>query len=174
MIKKFFALLLLFILTFFTLTTETLAQKIGDSSPSATNTVSSFELFWPLSAGKTIDDPVYFLKTFKENLRGMLIFSEANKADYAVYLGTKRILEAEKLLKENKKDFADKTLDKALEQFEIAQKNIEEASIKKMDNRDSANIIKSRLNNLTNFLSTLNSVKANEVLEKVKELNIKL
>ena len=155
-----------------------LAQKVTTSpSPSVMPSpvvMNSNELFWPLAAGKTIDDPLYFLKTFKENLRGWLIFGNAQKAEYAVFLGTKRVLEAEKLLKEDKKEVANRTFDKALEQFEIAQKNVEEASNKKMLSKGSVDTMKPRLNNLVNFLPTLDFDKANEVLQKVKELNSKI
>lgn len=144
-------------------------KKIIETEP-----VNSNELFWPLAAGKTMDDSLYFLKTFKENLRGWLIFGNSQKADYAVFLGTKRVLEAEKLLKEEKKDAADKTFDKALEQFEIARKNIEESSGKKMILSDSVATMKPRLGNLLDFLPTLMSDKANEVLKKARDLNSKL
>lgn len=156
-----------------------LAQKAKISpSPSASPlliaVINSNELFWPLAAGKTTDDSLYFLKTFKENVRGWLIFGNAQKADYAVFLGTKRVLEAEKLLAEDKKDFADKTFDKALEQFEIARKNIEEASGKKMLLSNSVATMKPRLGNLIDFLPTLMSDKANEVFKKARDLNSKL
>src|SRR3989338_9481511 len=78
---------------------------------------TTFEAFWPLTAGKTIDDPLYFLKVWKENFRGMFIFGNPKKAEYAVYLGTKRVLEAEKLLKNGKKELAHQTLVKATQQF---------------------------------------------------------
>ena len=156
------------------------AQNVKTSpSPSLSDVVTptefnSNEVFWPLAAGKTIDEPLYFLKSFKENLRGMLIFGNSQKADYAVFLGIKRVLEAEKLLKEEKADFANKTFDLALAQFEAAQKNIEEASSKNMLSKGSVDTMKNRLNNLTDFLPTLSSDKANEVLQKVNELNSKI
>lgn len=170
------------LLSFFIVPGVVLAQKIEASpSPVASSsaspgptTMNSNELFWPLSAGKTIDDKFYFLKEFKEKLRGWFIFGEAQKADYSVFLGTKRVLEAEKLLDEGKHEFANQTFDKALEQFESAQKNIEEASGKKMLFNDSVMTMKPRLNNLTDLLPTLESDKANEVLQKVTDLRTKL
>lgn len=73
--------------------------------------VNSFELFWPLVAGKTISDPLYKLKLFKENLRGAFIFGNLQKTDYLVFLAVKRSLELEKLLGENDLPAAQKTAD---------------------------------------------------------------
>lgn len=167
-----FAIAILFLIPF-----TALAQRVSPSpslSPSSVLVVNSYEIFWPLTAGKTIDDPLYFLKTFKENVRGWLIFGSAQKADYAVFLGTKRVLEAAKLIAEDKKELANQTFDKALEQFEIAQKNVEEASSKDALLANSVATMKPRLTNLINFLPTLKSDKANEVLQKVSDLNNKL
>lgn len=60
--------------------------------------VNSFSLFWPISAGKVMGEPLYFLKSFKEDLRELLIFSDLKKAEYNVTLSEKRVVEAEKLL----------------------------------------------------------------------------
>ena len=135
---------------------------------------TTFEAFWPLTAGKTIDDPLYFLKTLKENFRGMFIFGNPKKAEYAVYLGTKRILEADKLFNDGKNELANKTLDKALEQFNVAEKNI---SVVKTSNRTlGPNIatMKPRLDNLLILLPSIPSDKMEELLQKVKNLQINL
>lgn len=177
-ILSLFSLLLL-LLVFLVTPEIASAQKVKTLPfpsvfPSPVAVINSNELFWPLAAGKTMDDSLYFLKTFKENVRGWLIFGNAQKADYAIFLGTKRVLEAEKLLKEEKKDAADKTFDKALEQFEIARKNVEEASSKKILLSNSVAAMKPRLGNLIDFLPTLMSDKANEVFKKARDLNSKL
>lgn len=165
------------LLVAFLVTSQLVLAQEAKTSPSASlapAVINSNELFWPLSAGKTINESLYFLKTFKENLRGWLIFGNSQKADYSVFLGTKRVLEAQKLLSENKKEMADQTFDRALEQFEIARKNIEEASSKKILSSDNVATMKPRLSNLINFLPTFASDKANEVLQKVSDLNDKL
>ena len=87
--------------------------------------INSFELFWPLSAGKTLESNVYWLKQAKENLRGALIFGPAPKTNYDVFLATKRLLEAEKLLKENKDDLANRTLDLGLQRLVEAKAKAE-------------------------------------------------
>jgi len=77
---------------------------VGVSSVKA---VDSYELFWPMVAGKTTADGfVYKLKILKEDVRGYLIFGPVQKADYHVFRAAKRLLEAEKLLLDKK----DKTL----------------------------------------------------------------
>lgn len=58
--------------------------------------VNSFELFWPLSAGKVTGENFYFLKQIKENVRASFIFGDFNKAKYYITLSEKRLLEAEK------------------------------------------------------------------------------
>jgi len=135
---------------------------------------TTFEAFWPLTAGKTIDDPLYFLKVWKENFRGMFIFGNPKKAEYAVYLGTKRVLEADKLLEDGKKDLADQTLSKAIEQFDIAEKNISGAKIKKLPLESSVQTIKPRLENLVNFVPTIQLNETEKLLEKLKKLNLEI
>ena len=80
-----------------------------------TKVVTSFELFWPIPAGKVAGDRWYGLKLFKENLRGLLIFGEKEKVEYQLFLATKRVVEAEKLALEGKTDKANVTLSKVRE-----------------------------------------------------------
>lgn len=75
--------------------------------------VNSFELFWPIVAGKTAGDVLYPLKTLKENLRGFFIFASFNKAEYNITLSEKRLVEAEKLILEKDFSNAEKTLSMA-------------------------------------------------------------
>ena len=82
--------------------------------------VDSYTLFWPLSPGKTEGDSLYSLKLLKENVLGIFAFNESEKVDYQVMLGTKRVLGAEKLIKENKPDMVKKTLKRASNNFSQA------------------------------------------------------
>lgn len=83
-----------------------LAQKnlsTNESTESAkVEKVNSFELFWPIVAGKVGGEPLYFLKSLKETLREALIFSDFKKADYTITLSEKRTVEAEKLFLTNR------------------------------------------------------------------------
>lgn len=149
------------------------AVSSQETSPSAqpSKPVNSYELFWPLVAGKTEGDSSYFLKTLKENLRGMLIFGPGKKAEYAVLLGTKRVLEAEKLVDKGSQDLATKTLSRALDQYESAKTNIE--SIK----RDSGALepsyreISNRLSNMQTYLASVLLSREGEVKAKLKEID---
>lgn len=90
------------------------------ASPSASN-VNSYELFFPITAGKVAGNSLYFLKLLKENLREMLIFSDLKKSEYNITLSEKRIVESEKLLLD-KKDYENgpKTLETAAKKWQQA------------------------------------------------------
>ncbi|MFC1625142.1 DUF5667 domain-containing protein [Patescibacteria group bacterium] len=74
--------------------------------------VNSYEMFWPIVAGKVQGDSLYGLKLFKEKVREILIFSNFKKADYNITISEKRIVEAEKLINESRFEDAEKTLNR--------------------------------------------------------------
>lgn len=120
---------ILFVALFFTifLFVPSSAQAQNESTSSAMpKQIDSYNLFWPLVAGKTELDPLYSLKLFKESVGGWFIFGDSKKVDYAILLGTKRVLEAEKLLGEGKNDLAIQALEAAAthysEAYELAKK----------------------------------------------------
>lgn len=145
--------------------------------------VTSFELFWPIVAGRTIEDPLYILKTLKENVRGFFIFGKAEKADYHVFLSTKRIIEAEKLINEGKKEAAIKTLGKTIVLLETAKTEVSNASVESISSDIKDNINK-QLGNLEIFVPSVISklksqdddlaVKLKEVLSLVNTFNSKI
>lgn len=160
-----------------------LARNVGAvSTPIPTPTpseISSFELFWPIVAGKTMGDPSYVLKTLKEKIRGLVIFGKTQKADYFILLATKRVVEAEKLANNNEKDLALKTLNKANSLLILADKAIQRTpgDLIYSVTKDEMN---KRLDNLEKFIPWLSSQKPElsarlqEVLEKVKTINSKV
>ena len=150
------------------------SPNVAFSEEASSSPKSTFEAFWPLTAGRTADDPLYYLKVWKENLRGVLIFGNPQKAEYAVLMGTKRVLEADKLLQGGKKDLADKTLGKASEQFDIAKKNLNDAKVNKRPLGSSVNTIKPRLENSVILMQTMQSNTVGGVLQKIKELQMTL
>lgn len=98
-----------------------LVMFVGVASAKA---VDSYELFWPMVAGKTVADGfVYKLKILKENARGSLIFGATQKADYNVFLASKRLLEAEKLLLEKRDDLTLITLDKVIKHLTVSKRS---------------------------------------------------
>lgn len=125
LIGKLIIVLVLFV---FSLSPVSAVNKVK-STPAPIN-VNSYELFWPIVAGKVQGDKMYALKIFKEKLRGRLVFSNIKKAEYNIILSEKRLLEFEKLAILNK-DFENsaKTLgvfkstqEESVSRLELAQK----------------------------------------------------
>lgn len=145
---KLLSAIAMFLIFLFTFTASSLAQETKTTTSSAQ--INTFELFWPITAGKTIDDKFYFLKDFKEKLRGALIFGDTEKANYAILLATKRVLEADKLISENK-DFT-KTLKLAEERVKEAQKLTENVRNKNQPLGQAGVEMNARLSNLEKFL----------------------
>lgn len=139
-----------------------------ESSEMAEN-VDSFELFWPIVAGKTRGESWYFLKRLKEKVRGALIFGDAKDAEYNVFLATKRVVEAEKLINEDKSDVTLETLEEAKENMSKAQDKWED-----VENTDTPvkHEINNKLDNLEKFLPSLISKTNNdEVKSSLTSLN---
>jgi len=148
-------------------------------SPTPTTAMSSFELFWPLVAGKTRTDSFYWLKRVKESVQGLFLFAKPQQAQYQVLLATKRVLEAEKLFNENKNVDADKTLGVAQEEISKAQASVESyltlgASLP----ADISTEIKNKLRNLDEFLtwfsSKINDNNLKTLLDSVRTLQNKI
>lgn len=165
--------LFVFLLTF--LPVFSFAQEDNQTNES----VNSFELFWPVVAGKSKGDSLYSLKLFKEKVRGLLIFGKPQKADYSLFLTTKRVLEAEKLSKEGKKDYSVQTFDMALSQLAVVEKSIDNSGDNIKSTVDDLNL---KFDNLEVFLPWLVpqykdqelTTKAQQVLDKVVELHNKI
>lgn len=150
---------------------KVLAEQESTSSSEIDSKMSSYELFWPLLAGKTLDDSFYFLKLIKEDIRGLFIFGNVQKADYKIMLSTKRVLEAEKLLQTNKEELAVQTLDKAFSSLSSAKINLSKAEQTNIDFQQvRTNIIK-QLSNLNSFLPELSLKSQGDAKTKVDGLN---
>ena len=157
-----------------------LAQDM-ESSPSAdvqgtseeVEEIKSVELFWPVVAGKTMGDPLYFLKSAKEKVRGWFISGKAKKADYEMLLATKRVVEAEKLLMDGKEDLAIKTLNKAEASVEKSRNYWTDVE-NKGDKPDIMINIKNQLSNIEVFLNYFESKNEGSVKEKINGLNKKV
>lgn len=172
--KKIF-LVLSFLFLFSLLPSFVYAQETKNNQED----VNSFELFWPVVAGKSKGDSLYSLKLFKEKVRGLLIFGKPQKADYSLFLTTKRVLEAEKLSKEGKKDYSVQTFDMALSQLAVVEKSIDNSGDNIKSTVDDLNL---KFDNLEVFLPWLVpqykdqelTTKAQQVLDKVIELHNKI
>ena len=63
---------------------------------------SSYELFYPIVAGKVPGDSWYSLKMLREKFVALLLFDNDKKIDYHTSLSKKRLVEGEKLIVEKK------------------------------------------------------------------------
>lgn len=166
------------LLTFFGSDTRAQVSTISPSPmPKVENQVSSYELFWPISAGQVVGDQFYSIKLLKENLRELFIFSDSNKVEYNQTLSEKRTVEAEKLLVV-KKDYqnAKKTLDQAQIKREKALDSINKSKKQGRNILDAnARLIKSLKNqqSLLNYISTqVPEDQKNNVAESVSKIDI--
>lgn len=116
--------------------------------------VNSYELFWPITAGRVMSDQLYFLKSLKEQLREMFIFSDIKKAEYNVTLSEKRTVEAEKLFLINQDySYGKQSLDVAQAKREKAQDLLMEAQEKGRNVIDLNNIMVSSFERQRELLS---------------------
>lgn len=131
--KKIISIFLTGILLSLTLSTPVFALS---SSPTPTPFPSSYVLFYPITAGKTLGDSFYFLKTAKEWLVDKLITEPTRKADYHLTLSKKRLVEAEKLFNESKYPLAQKSVTNSIMEISEAVnivKNAKESGIEVVD-----------------------------------------
>ena len=161
-------------------TAKTIAKVTPKASPTPTPVpvVNSFELFWPMVAGKTMQSKVYFLKIWEEDLRGFLIFGSAQKADNDIFLSTKRMLEAEVLIKGNVPDLANKTLDSAATDLDKANSALNDAKNSSDIDQGTKDEINNRVSNLKLFTNSLMSQyptykdKLQSILDKLNSIVI--
>ncbi len=133
------------------------AQTSPSPSPVATD-VNSFDMFWPVVAGKVEGESLYKLKLAKESLREALIFSEYRKADYNITLSVKRAVEAEKLYLQDKKyDQGKTTLKAAQEKRQKVLTLIGKVEAKGQKSVDLKNTLKSSLEKQTTLMTYIAS-----------------
>lgn len=166
--KKLFIILLTLL---FISPTVAFAQSPTPKVATQSAKFNSFEAFWPLVAGKTQEDSLYFLKTWKENLRGFLIFGSAQKAEYEVFLATKRVLEAESLISKNSETAANETVNRALSLLDQSLANLEKSG---QDKSIVAVEIKNRLDNLIILVDKLRESKEGSLKENLDNLHSKI
>lgn len=176
---RYFLSTLLSALILFVFVLSPVYAQQDQASPASTTsaTVNRFELFWPLTAGKTSDQSMYFLKKFKEDLRGMLIFGTAQKADYQVMLATKRLLEADQLLANGNTAAADETLQAGSEKLRAARLAMD--TVDKASAADTIINMQKRLANMDKLLVELqqkysNNTRIQEMLKLEQEAASKL
>lgn len=183
MLKKILMTVASFVVIFSSVTPVFAAVKHVSATPTPTATpapvaVDSFELFWPMVAGKTMESKVYFLKTLKEKVRGFFIFGSAQKADYDIFLGIKRMLEVEVLINAKNTDLANKTIDSANSDLDKANSALTNAKNSGDVDQDTKNEINIRVSNLKMFAVSLQNKypdykdKLQSVLDRLNLLTI--
>lgn len=78
---------------------------------------SSYEMFYPIVAGKLPGESTYFLKTIREWIAGKLIFNQNSQADFHLTLSQKRLVESEKLVEKKDYEKAIKNLRNVVNEF---------------------------------------------------------
>lgn len=160
---------------FLLLPLNTFAANVKPKATQKPIEVNSFEMFWPIVAGKVEGDKLYKLKLFKEKARGYLIFSNLKKAEYHALLSQKRLLEYEKLVIVNK-DYnnSKKALDSLKKNQELAVNGLKKAKEEGMDVTVSTQSILSIFDKentlLQSILTMVDESQKESVTEAIKNL----
>jgi len=152
--KKLWVTVILFFVFVFTVKDSLVlaVSEVDSKSPE----INSFELFWPVVAGKVQGDNLYTLKLFKEKIRGYFIFSVVKKAEYFSFLSTKRLVEYEKLTLVDKDiNNASKTLTAVLNMQRKAMTYLDRAEKEGSNTVETVRIV---TNTFNRQLSLLNSI----------------
>lgn len=72
--------------------------------------MTTYEMFWPIVAGKVPGDRFYNLKLWRDKLVSYLFFSQVKKSEYFKQLANKRLVEAERLLELQRYSFFPETI----------------------------------------------------------------
>lgn len=127
MALKYLLFLGLFLSSFFS--RQVFAENFIPTPPPASD---SYTLFYPIVAGKTEGESLYFLKTWRDKLSEFLAFDDYSKSEVYLRNATKKLLESEKLYKTGKFSLAGKTLEaftnKINNSYELAMKNYNQES----------------------------------------------
>lgn len=77
--------------------------------------MTTYEMFWPLVAGKVPGDRFYGLKVWRDKLMYSLLFGSLKKSEYLKKMANKRLLEVEKLVELNRNSYLESTLKTSFE-----------------------------------------------------------
>lgn len=115
---------------------------------------SSYELFYPIVAGKIPTDKYYFLKSFKEWLADKFIVDLIRNADYHLVLSKKRFVEGEKLFFDKNYSLAEKSLAKSLTELKKSIATAKKAEAKGVNVSNIYTSIKTVANNEADLAET--------------------
>lgn len=172
---KFIKLLIVLVFVFLLLPTNSFAASPSPKATQKPIEVNSFEMFWPIVAGKVQGDPLYNLKRFKENARGFLIFNNLKKAEYNAILSQKRLLEFEKLILVNK-DYnnAKSTLDTYNQTLKLITEQLQNSKEEGQDvtlvSQNTLTIFEKEYSLLQSILSKVDETQKDAIVEVIKNL----
>jgi hypothetical protein len=109
---------------------------------------SSYELFYPVVAGKTPADKYYFVKTIREWIVDKLLFDPIKNVDYHLTLSKKRLVESERLIADKSYQLAAKSVNNSFLELKKASKKAKTVS----PNTDIIDTIKSVSNTESDFI----------------------
>ncbi len=133
---------------------------------------SSYELFFPITPGKVLGDPLYPLKQFKESIRELITFGKTNKAEYSLTLSEKRLIEGEYLYNNKGYSNALKTMSNAQNRRKNAVSLYEELS---REDNETADLLKIKIiESLDKQLIVLNSIKISVPSAQQKDIQINI
>lgn len=153
-------------------------EEVENEEPGETvvQEVRSFDLFWPVVAGRVKGDTLYSLKRLKENVRGMLIFDDFERADYYGFLATKRLVEGEALVEKGDVENGKAMFGEVVRNLERARERVRAAKQKgKGPGGPGANVVKQVTNIETFSLWYRNQEKVeakyfDEIIQRVGEV----
>lgn len=111
MLKKLMVSFVAFSLVFM-LAQPVFSQETDVLGTKAEPVVDSYVIFYPVVAGKVDGDSLYTLKLIRDKLGELTTFGSVNKSEYTIGIATKRLLEAERLIKISRSSKIEKTLSK--------------------------------------------------------------
>lgn len=141
---------------------NTNAQEADVDDPSPTPIPSSYELFYPVVAGKIPGDALYPLKTLREWFVDKLIFNKIKNSDYHLVLSKKRLVETEALIAKPDYTRANKTIGKVVQEINESIRSALKAKSQGKQTTDLVNTISSVVNTEIDFIEK-------SLLEKLPE-----
>lgn len=80
--------------------------------------MTTYEMFWPLVAGKVPGDGLYQFKVWRDKLMGLFYFNKSKKSEYLKQLANKRLIEIERLVELERHSHLESTLQKSSDNLE--------------------------------------------------------
>ncbi len=130
--KKFILIILASVFLFFInsniiFAQEKMSSQAANMSPTPT---PQYQLPYP---GLLPDNPLYFIKTFRDRVIDFLVASPLKKAELNLLQADKRLAAGAALFEKDKKELAESTISKGENYFEEAVVKAKEAKIQGMD-----------------------------------------